>query len=232
MSKEIAALILHKCFDFKYPDFKPSRKYHYVRLHLVYDVKLDLTTKARLVCDGSQADPRGLSTQATVVKGLSVRLLSIIGDSQNLKVVTGGIGNAFVQTHTKEKIYTRCGPGFGDKQHSIVVIVRALYGLTKSAERIRTTLVDSLRTLRFVPYHYDRGVWMRLRDDKSGYDYIFTHIDDFKIVAKNPSIWIKQIASAFIVKEHSPRIYYLDNNYTYHNGQNMWTYVTTYIALY
>ena len=57
MLKEIAALIHHKCFDFKSSDFKPSREYQYARLHLVYDVKLDLTTKARLVCDGSQVYP-------------------------------------------------------------------------------------------------------------------------------------------------------------------------------
>ena len=52
---------------------------------------------------------------------------------------------------------------------------------------------------------------MRLRDDKKGYDYICTHADDFKVVAKNPSIWIEHIASAFIVKEHGPRNYYLGN---------------------
>ena len=68
VAKEIAALIHHKCFDFKYPDFKPSRKYQYIRLHLVYDVKPDLIPKAHLVCDGSQFNPRGLSTRATVVK--------------------------------------------------------------------------------------------------------------------------------------------------------------------
>ena len=49
-------------------------------------------------------------------------------------------------------------------------------------------------------------------------------MDDFKVVAKTPSIWIEHIVSAFIVKEHRPRNYYLGNEYTYHNGQNMWIY--------
>ena len=77
---------------------------------MVYDVKLDLTHKARLVCDGSRVDPRGLLTRATVVKGVSIRLLDIIIDSQNFEVMTRYIINAFIHVHTKEKIYTKYGP--------------------------------------------------------------------------------------------------------------------------
>ena len=65
--KEVAALIHHDCFDFHSPDFRPPSGYQYVRLNLVYDVKADLTYKARLVCDGSRVDPKWLSTRATVV---------------------------------------------------------------------------------------------------------------------------------------------------------------------
>ena len=70
---------------------------------------------------------------------------------------------------------------------------------------------------------------MRLRDDSTGYDYICTHVDDFKIVAKNPTSWVDCIAAIFLVKEHGPRSYYLGNDYTYHDGQDIWTYgVQTY----
>ena len=175
----------------------------------------------RLVCDGSQVYPCGLSTKATVVKGISVRLLDIIADFQNLQVLTGDIGNTFIQAHKKEKIYTRCGTEFGDREHSIAVIVRALYGITTSTERFRTMLADFLRILGFVPSYYDRDVWIMLRDNKTGYDYICTHMDDFKVLAKNPSTWIDHIASDFIFKEHGPRNYYLSNDYTYHDGQGM-----------
>ena len=105
VSKEITALIHHKYFDFKSPDFKPSRKYQYVRLHLVYDVKPGLTTKARLVFYGSPVDPRGLSTRATVVKVISVILLDIIADFQHIKVLKRDIGNAFIQDHTKKDLH-------------------------------------------------------------------------------------------------------------------------------
>ena len=65
---------------------------------------------------------------------------------------------------------------------------------------------------------------MRLRDDRSGYDYICTHVDDFKIVAKDPQSWIERVSAAFLIKSHGPRDYYLGCNYRIHDGQNMWTY--------
>ena len=191
---------------------------------MVYDVKPDLTYKSRLVCDGSRVDPRGLSTRSTIVKGVSVHLPEIIVDSHNLEVMTGDIGNDFIQAHTKDKIYIKCGPEFGDSARSIAIIVRALYGLTTSTEIFRTMLADFLRTLEFTPSRFDRDIWMRLRDEQTGYDYIFNHIDDFTVITKNPPVWIGRIASMFFIKEHVPRNYYLGNNYTYHSGQHMWTY--------
>ena len=87
---------MHSCFDFKSADYKPSAEYQYCRLHLVYDIKSDLTYKARLVCNGSQVDPRGLSTRATVVKTISVRLLDLIADAQGHEVLCGDIDNVFI----------------------------------------------------------------------------------------------------------------------------------------
>ena len=224
VEKEVAALIMHGCFDFKSPDFKPPSDFQYCRLHFVYEIKSDLRQKARLVCDGSRIDPRGLSTRATVVKGASFRLLDIIADAQDLTVVCGDIGNAFIQANTNEKIFTRVGSEFGDRAGSIALIVRALYGLTTSAERFHTLLADFLRSMKFTPSRFDRDVWMRLRDTDDGFDYICTHVDDFKVVAKDPMMWIDRIAAAFLVKEHGPRNYYLGNDYTYHDGQDVWTY--------
>ena len=146
---------------------------------------------------GNLVDPRGLSTRATVVKGISVRLLSVIAHRDGLIELCGDIGNAFIQATTKEKVYTRCGPAFGDKEGCIALIVRALYGLTTSAQRFRTLLADFLRSLGFVPTRYDRDVWMRLRHSEEGYDYICTHVDDFKIVAKDPDYWLVKIKEKF-----------------------------------
>ena len=113
VKKEVTALIHFGCFAFMGKDFKPASGYQYCRLHFVYAIKNDMQFKARLVCDGSRIDPRGLSTRATVVKGISVRLLDIIAESQSLRILTGDIGNAFIQAKTNEKVFTKVGPEFG-----------------------------------------------------------------------------------------------------------------------
>jgi hypothetical protein len=41
---------------------------------------------------------------------------------------------------------------------------------------------------------------------KDGYDYIFTHVDAFKIVAKEPQQWHEQISSSFFFKSIGPPI--------------------------
>ena len=107
--------------------------------------------------------------------------MDLIDDSQTLKFLQGDIFNAFIQAHSKEKMFTKCGPEFGDSVGAIAIIERALYGLTTSAKRFRTMLEDFLRTLDFVPSLFDKDDWMRLCDDKSECDYICTQI---KLLAK------------------------------------------------
>ena len=54
-----------------------------------------------------------------------------------------------------------------------------------SAKRFRTLLADFISSPVCDPPRYDRDVWMRIRDRGDGYNYIFTHVDDFKIVARD-----------------------------------------------
>ena len=95
---------------------------------MIYSVKPDLTHKAILTCGGSRIDSRGLSTRVIVVKGVSVRLLDLIADSQNLKFLRGDIGNVFIQTYIKEKLFTKFGPEFGDRAGATSITERAIYG--------------------------------------------------------------------------------------------------------
>ena len=123
----------------------------------------DLTQKERLVCDGSRIDFHGLSTRAIVAKGSIVRLLDIITDSQKLEILTGNIGNEFIQVYATENRYTKCGPEFGDRYGSITNIVR-VSSLKTSAEKFRTILVNFVRTLAFDPSHFNRDFQIQLRN--------------------------------------------------------------------
>lgn len=58
----------------------------------------------------------------------------------------------------------------------------------------------------------------------NGHNYIYIHIDDFKVVAKDPHIQVDRITSVLLVKEDGPLNYYLGNDHTYHYKHDMWTY--------
>ena len=66
---------------------------------------------------------------------------------------------------------------------------------------------------------------MRLRDPTDEFDVICTNVDDFKVVAEDLDIWIEYADSIFLMREHDPQQYYLDNDYRDHGDQDMWTYV-------
>ena len=71
-----------------------------------------------------------------------MRLLDVIADSQGLQVLCGDIGNAFIQANTKEKVYTHVGKEFGEHVGKIALIIKVLYRLTTSAERLSSLLAD------------------------------------------------------------------------------------------
>ena len=81
--------------------------------HLVWDVKMDFTRKARGVLDGHKTpDPIG-STYAGVVSRESVRIALTYAALNDLDVFAADIQNAYLQAPSSQKDYIICGPEFG-----------------------------------------------------------------------------------------------------------------------
>jgi hypothetical protein len=81
-----------------------------------FEVKQDGQRKARLVAGGHMVDAMSVNSQSTVVKGISVRLLDHIAHRDDLPVLCGDTGNAFITAECMEKIYTYAGPEFGKRE--------------------------------------------------------------------------------------------------------------------
>jgi Reverse transcriptase (RNA-dependent DNA polymerase) len=222
IAKEVSSLLDMGCFEFYPPDCKPSGEYQYTKLRMIFEVKQDGRRKARLVAGGHLVEPRGMSHRSTVVKGISIRLLLTIAHRDGLQVLTGDVSNAFITAPCLEKVYSYAGPEFGERSGSIIVLNKALYGLRSSGRAFRAHFAEVLRAMGFTASRYDRDVWMSMRDDQSGYDYICTHVDDFMVVARNPEQWIQAIKSRFLLKTVGPPTYYLGNNFTWLERSGTW----------
>ena len=97
--------------------------------HIIFDVKMDFTRKARWVLDGHKCeDPYG-STYAGVVSRDSVRIGLTYAMLNDLEVCAVDIRNAYLLAPSSQKDYIICSPEFGIENIGKRALIKmALYG--------------------------------------------------------------------------------------------------------
>jgi hypothetical protein len=81
--------------------------------HIVFDVKMDFTRKARWVKDGHRTPEPDNSTYAGVISRESVRIALTYAALNSIDVLAADIKNAYLQAPSSEKHYIVCGSEFG-----------------------------------------------------------------------------------------------------------------------
>ena len=83
--------------------------------------------KARLVAGGHMTDVTDVPTYASVVLRESVRIAFLLAALNELDILAADWEGAYLNAETREKLYTYCGPEFGEYAGRWALIVRALY---------------------------------------------------------------------------------------------------------
>jgi Reverse transcriptase (RNA-dependent DNA polymerase) len=146
-------------FEFR-DDKKPPPGYKFIECHMIFDIKSDPTSKARLVTGGHITEEPNESVYSSVVLRDSVRIAFTIATLNGLKALAGDVQNAYLNAPTKKRCYTIAGPEFGANAGRPVVIVCALYGLRSSGARWRDHMASTLRSLGFKGCLVDLDVWL------------------------------------------------------------------------
>ena len=94
------------------------------------------------------------------------------------------IGNVYLESYTKEKVYIIAGPEFGEREGHVLLISRALYGLKSSGLRWHERLADVLRSMGFFPSRAENDIWMHDKGDH--YEYVAVYVDNLAIASKAP----------------------------------------------
>jgi len=179
----------------------------YIRCHMIFDLKLDLTRKARFVAGGHMTDLPTSLTYSSVVARDSVQLAFLIAALNDLNILSADIGNAYLNADTKEKVHTLCGPEFGPQYIGrIAVIQKALYGLKSSGTAWHSKFSGTLNDLHFSSSLADPDVWFRPATKQSRekyYEYIFVYIDEILVLSIAPDEIIKTIGQSYRLKENS-----------------------------
>ena len=148
-------------FDFP-DDGKPPPGYSKSSGHLIFDVKMDFTRKARWVKDGHLSPDPIDSNYAGVVSRESVRIAFTYAALNRLDIAVADVKSAYLQAPTSEKHYIICGAEFPlELQGKVAVIKRALYGGKKAGSDYWKHMRTCMNHLGFEPCEADPDVWMR-----------------------------------------------------------------------
>ena len=188
--------------------------YTRVRMHCVYDVKHDGRHKCRAVANGSMTDVPVESVYSGVVSLRSLRMVVFLAELNNLELWGADVGNAYLESYTKEKNYVVAGPEFGAREGHILIIQKALYGLRSSGLCFHEKFSETLKDMGFASSKADADVWMRENDGI--YEYIAVYVDDLAIAMKDPQSFISELKSPkynYKLKGVGPLNYHLGCNF-------------------
>ena len=117
--------------------------------HIIFDVKLDLTRKARLVAGGHMnRDVPKYTTFSTVASRDSVRIMFLVAALNDMKLLSTDVGNAYLNADCREKVHVKCGKELFGPEHEgkYAIIARALYGLKSSGASWRNHFATEIRS--------------------------------------------------------------------------------------
>jgi hypothetical protein len=158
--------------------------------HLVFDVKMDLTRKARFVAGGHMTETPNSLTYSSVVSRDSVRIAFLVAALNDLDILSCDVSNAYLNAPCREKIWFVAGPEFGSRQGQVVKVVRALYGLKSSGAAWRTFLQQLQPTIA------DPDVYRRRSRKPSGMEYwelLLVYVNDILIISHEPNVHLEKL---------------------------------------
>jgi len=190
--------------------------YSEISTHLVFDVKMDFTRKARLVANPHGGDGTApsilknspINTYASVVSRESVRIAFLLAALNELDLMAADIANAYLNAPCREKIYVTCGLEFGPhNKGKRAKIVKALYGLHSSGASWRSLISETLQeNLNFMPCRADADVWLRPAERADGtkyYEYVLVYTDDLLVLSTDPKAILNHLDQHFLLKKGS-----------------------------
>ena len=182
--------------------------YQEITCHVIFDVKMDFTRKARFVAGGHTTDTPGSITYSSVVSRDSIRIAFLIAGLNDLDVLACDVTNAYLNAPCRERIWFEGQIETGEDCGKVLVLTRALYGLKSSGAAWRADLAATLRDLNFTSTQADPDVW--IRGAKTYYEMVLVYVDDILVFSKQPKAIMDDLDKFYELKPGSvkePEIY-------------------------
>jgi hypothetical protein len=208
--KTLDANTPHEVRDGKVPELTGFQE---IGCHIVFDIKMDFTRKARFVAGGHTTEAPSSLTYSSVVSRDSIRIAFLIAALNDLDIMSCDLENAYLNAPCREKIWFEGGLECGEDKGKVCVIVRSLYGLKSAGAAFRAALAQLLQDLGYKSSKADPDVWMREAVKTNGHKYyemLFVYVDDILALSHQATMSIQEITNFFKAKDGSikpPEIY-------------------------
>ena len=108
---------------------RPPAGYKPLKILMVYDVKHDGRHRAHMVAAGHLTEVPVESVYSGVISLRGIRLMIFLAELNQMEAWGTDISSAYLKAFTKEKLFVKAGPEFGDQEGHILLVEKALYGL-------------------------------------------------------------------------------------------------------
>jgi hypothetical protein len=231
LKKEMSNVCI--AFEILSPKAKAPAGWHKASGHIIFDVKMDFTWKARWVKDGHKTPDSLTSSFAGVVSRDSI-CIALTHAALLGPVLGADIRNAYLQALSSEWHFIIYGPEFGIENEGCVALIRrALYGGKIAGRDFWHHLRDCMGHLGFTSSRADPDVWFRSSKRTTGeeyYEYVLLYVDDVLVISERADkVLRKEIGQHFVLREESigPPSNYLGGKLreiTLENGVRAWAF--------
>jgi hypothetical protein len=187
---------------------KNMTRFQEIGCHIVFDIKMDFTRKARFCTGGHTTNTPSAMTYSSVVLRDSVRIRFMLAALNGLDVMACDLENAYLNAPCVEKIWFKGGLECGSNKGKGCVVVHALYGLKSAGASWHATLAQALRDIGFVSTIADPNIWIQPAAHDDGYEYyemLLVYVDDVLAISHEPKVLIDAIGEYYKVKPRSDK---------------------------
>ena len=174
---------------------KMPKGHHRIYVHLVYDCKVDMRRRARLVVSGNLTPPTTDNAFSGIASLDGVKTVMFLSELNGLQLCAADISSAYLTSRTREKLCIIAGPEFGELEGHTMVMFKACYGSRTGGNRFAEKLADDLMDMDFFQSKFDPAIWMR--DCGDHYEYLCTWVDDLIFASRNPMWLMKQLENKY-----------------------------------
>ena len=125
--KERACFREYRVFKDIGKDGRPPASYKPLKILMVYDVKHDGRHRACMVAAGHLTEVPVKSMYSGVISLRGIRLMIFLAELNPIEAWGTDISSAYLEVFTKEKLFIKAGPEFGDQEGHILLVEKALY---------------------------------------------------------------------------------------------------------